>query len=746
MDDIYGASSWSHANPTHSAYLGDVLLRFFADLKGENVDTRAYPSDLINYKLVDLAEWLFVPTNKQVVLLQEIARDGTGLVSEYLPLFEKIDAIETNILYLPSSPSPQEQHIWETGFLFEMTNEIQSLAGEPGFPEDCSLPLDAFTRGIFDLLNPLRRDRSKKGQANIPLWLTFATRIFVDIHVILGGLGGCSTRGLQEMQLSGKRANDCVRKHEAFQVGKYSSSWPPEYDQSVTNLGQLVRRWSLADRLAFIRKQVKGDPRPPYYLMMAHSLWCGVMTFHFRLTLFQLGTFLANCWNSVMPMMHLYNAARHVAGISAWKDLEFLITQHDEKYLFVGGRPTKPEQFMPKVLLAMGQSMREFAPGGATRGGPTMKGSGIAKTGRGMEQGARYLRQNVVLVKKFAYRYHAIGANIEQTQEPDMMAVLLEFAKKTRDAVAISTDQKYPNSVQLLASLRAGVTIEDEHLQFDYFSLHQTCIEFLPSLRQGLWSELRDLNRYTEDDMLSDASLDTLPLIILQYEEINAKGSRGNNKMLLQKASRPLQVMIDKHGSKELDRVAAFQSTLKNGVLQNGTGETESALVLAPSAAISQMDSDDTEEMTEGVEWHNGMPFIMRGTPASRAMDRGDNLSLGSDPASSRREDRQLLGSVAQLLEKNQDQVPTMAASKENGLREIQELMRSMGRTENVEEMLRTDPMRLLGIIAGTEGFQGPSAAAATPQAEKKKKNNANKNKNRKLKKKAAGGEGAGEE
>lgn len=425
-----------------------------------------------------------------------------------------------------------------------------------------------------------------------------------------------------------------------------------------------------------------------------------------------------------------------------------MIKQHDEKYLFVGGRPTKPEQFMPKVLLAMGQSIREFAPGGATRGGPTMGGSTLAKSGRGMEQGARYLRQNVVLVKKFAYRYHAIGANIEQTQEPDMMAVLLEFAKKTRDAVAISTDQKYPNSVQLLASLRAGVTIEDEHLQFDYFSLHQTCINFLPSLREGLRPELRDLNRFTEDDILSDASLDTLPLMILQYEEINAKANKSNIKMLLQKASRPLQVMINEHGSKELDRMATLQSDLQKLVLKNGMEETGPALSLAPSGAISQVDRYQTGDdlMTEGVKWHNGMAFIMRGTPASRARERGDDLFLGSDPAFGRREDRQLLTQVARQMEQNRDSLPTIADSEENGVREIEELLRSMGRNENVEEMLRTDPMQLLGIIAGTDGPPRPRVAAPPPQTEKKKKNNANKNKNRKLKKKAASGEGAEED
>lgn len=248
--------------------------------------------------------------------------------------------------------------------------------------------------------------------------------------------------------------------------------------------------------------------------------------------------------------------------------------------------------------------------------------------------------------------------------------------------------------------------------------------------------------------MLSDASLDTLPLMILQYEEINAKANEGNIKRLLQKASRPLQVMIDEHGSKELDRMTALQSDLQKLVLKNGMGETESALSLAPSGAISQTDRYHTGDdlMTEGVEWHNGMPFIMRGTPASQARERGDDSSLGSDPASGRREDRQLLTQVARQMEQNRDSLPTMADSEENGVREIEELLRSIGRNEDVEGMLRTDPMRLLGIIAGTDGPPRPRVAVSPPQTEKKKKNNANKNKNRKLKKKAASGEGAEED
>lgn len=105
-DNSGGTSPRFHIKLALSGYLGDVLLRFFADLEGENVDSRDSPSDMINYKLVDLAEWLFVPTHKQLVLFQEVVSDGKGFLKEYLPIFEKIDAIETNLLYPPSSPSP----------------------------------------------------------------------------------------------------------------------------------------------------------------------------------------------------------------------------------------------------------------------------------------------------------------------------------------------------------------------------------------------------------------------------------------------------------------------------------------------------------------------------------------------------------------------------------------------------------------------------------------------------------------
>lgn len=157
--------------------------------------------------------------------------------------------------------------------------------------------------------------------------------------------------------------------------------------------------------------------------------------------------------------MHLYNAVRQTSNMPAWEDMEYLIKQHTENYLFVGGRPTGQPKFMPKFLLAMGQSAENLARGG-TRNKPENSQMDHLSIPKYRTERMRYLRQKVVLVKGLAQRYNTFFYMNDQKKVPDIMSILLAFAKKARDAITLSTDQKFPNSVQLLASLRGGVTDE----------------------------------------------------------------------------------------------------------------------------------------------------------------------------------------------------------------------------------------------------------------------------------------------
>lgn len=236
-----------NANSIFSGYIGDVLLRFFAELKGEDVEFRELPSDQINLKLFDVAEWLFVLTHKQILQLQETSRDGLAAAREYEPILRKLDEVNPDPLQPPSTPSPREQLLWECCFMLEMGMEMWQLIND-GEHAQGFLPLDSFTKAMFEITK-VRRNKIKKMQEPIPVWLCFAARVFIDIHVTLGGDSGQSSCGLQELKIAGMHPQAAIDKHLAFQGDKRSPSWTDACELGITQTSEHIKTWILKDRL-----------------------------------------------------------------------------------------------------------------------------------------------------------------------------------------------------------------------------------------------------------------------------------------------------------------------------------------------------------------------------------------------------------------------------------------------------------------------------------------------------------------
>lgn len=177
-------------------------------------------------------------------------------------------------------------------------------------------------------ITKMRRNKIKKMQEPITVWLCFVVRVFI-IHVTLGGDSGHSSRGLQELKIAGIYPQAAIDKHLAFQVDKRSPFWTDACELGITQASEHIRTWILKDQLAELHSELsyggKPNDKPKYNLMRAHSLWCGILMFWLRLTLWESGTFLADCWTALVPVMHLYNAVRQMSNMPTWEEMEYLI-------------------------------------------------------------------------------------------------------------------------------------------------------------------------------------------------------------------------------------------------------------------------------------------------------------------------------------------------------------------------------------------------------------------------------------
>ncbi|KAF2435131.1 hypothetical protein EJ08DRAFT_693022 [Tothia fuscella] len=150
------------------------------------------------------------------------------------------------------------------------------------------------------------------------------------------------------------------------------------------------------------------------------------------------------------------------------------------------------------------------------------------------------------------------------------MSILLDFAKRQQSAMVIASKISFPNSVQLLASLRDGLMAESDHLCFDYFSMYRTCYNLLPKLRDCAQSEFAAVSAESLGDALSN-NLATLQKIIPtllgatfgDYRvALGQLVMKVSGRRLLLKVGIAVQQTVETDGEKEVTNIARFKKGL----------------------------------------------------------------------------------------------------------------------------------------------------------------------------------------
>jgi hypothetical protein len=89
---------------------------------------------------------------------------------------------------------------------------------------------------------------------------------------------------------------------------------------------------------------------------------CGSYIYYINSALQGFGAVFDAVGDAILLTVHLYNAARQTNCLTkTWTDIEYLISQHDPKHLFVGNLPTERTDFFKRFLLAPGAGMLNFA-------------------------------------------------------------------------------------------------------------------------------------------------------------------------------------------------------------------------------------------------------------------------------------------------------------------------------------------------------------------------------------------------
>src|SRR5437667_6679771 len=111
----------------------------------------------------------------------------------------------------------------------------------------------------------------------IPLWVTYAAQIFLDIHHTLRA---DVVRGLSELREAGIRANESLKEYLDGDKPRIFDNWPSSNETAVKGIRQLIDKWIIGDALAQVKNRLLRSATPqPYSLFSRHPLLCGLLQF-----------------------------------------------------------------------------------------------------------------------------------------------------------------------------------------------------------------------------------------------------------------------------------------------------------------------------------------------------------------------------------------------------------------------------------------------------------------------------------
>lgn len=274
-----------------------------------------------------------IEPNKPLPILQR------GQRGVYYPLYDKSKMNAEQII--------NEDRIVLMEFLHEFTF-ISSL-------QSYTFATDELSRGL----------RGMFVSHKFPVWLAFASTVFLDIHRVL-----CEkvTLGFIELQKTANCAIITLEKHLALSRGlRKPKAWKNMSEIRIKRISENIDRCVLND--VIYPKKIDGykknnAPPPPawerFYSLARHPVFCSIQAFAILQEMQAARLALNNTGTTIFPA-HLYDTLKQTANCASWPLTDDLIFLHDAERVFLGGTPTTYLDCYKQVILTASGSATHFA-------------------------------------------------------------------------------------------------------------------------------------------------------------------------------------------------------------------------------------------------------------------------------------------------------------------------------------------------------------------------------------------------
>ncbi|KAF5536712.1 hypothetical protein FPHYL_12922 [Fusarium phyllophilum] len=373
-------------------------------------------------------------------------------------------------------------------------NTVTLARTVPNYPVE-----DEFIRGIREL------DKTDK----TPFYLVFATQILLDVHHTLRG----DTASVFETLSSHTSAmrND-LNQHIKHHQNLESETWPASIERALKELEQSIA-WIGKDPVFLAKKrvgqkvgaQVTDDQM--YRIHFLSPILSGLLLFHYRAGMHEIGITVLNAWGSVTYPAHLYNALQQEGLlVNRWQDMDVVRSLLGDSNFFVGSPPKNKDEYLNRFLLQMGYSASAITTHkGRLLRQPKRHQDMASRAGpRGIEDGVpvsrmffeRYLQKSgqVNLTPENVDAIISRSNYLEDSSEDELAFVKADSDKKQKQKQKKkATDGGKLKAGALLKLLAMALTAEMFEFSFPYLVLHRWSWKFLRQIKSVCDPVLRRL-------------------------------------------------------------------------------------------------------------------------------------------------------------------------------------------------------------------------------------------------------------
>ncbi|ETI21696.1 hypothetical protein G647_08043 [Cladophialophora carrionii CBS 160.54] len=391
----------------------------------------------------------------------------------------------------------QQAFLEDRRFLSQVFSDIMVYMGGQDVHGDSHI--DELTRGFLDMF----------WSARVPLWLAFATQVFLDIHHMLHKQIG---KGFELLQMVGKMIvlsmEDQAKHHHNGSDGPFHP-----FAEAFDYLSRMIRdicEEDLLQRARDVTNLFDGQQIESFRFLKMNPISCGIKLYAIKALYRHLALEFVNCRSdAILSCAHLNNALIQEGYMQGrWRDMDFVYKAQDESNLYAGAAPQTPDDCHKRFCLAvLGFSITNFARNRRKPHNIALKANGH-----------RVLEKRTPISDAFFHRYcfqqdrknlsaqellDILGTNkrkvmveASEGEEALMCDIVIPKApsrepkasKKARRAVTPDI-----SPVGVLRKLRQSLEAESLELSLDYMTMHRICTRLLLSVRDAVATQMQDL-------------------------------------------------------------------------------------------------------------------------------------------------------------------------------------------------------------------------------------------------------------